>query len=59
MPEGNMNQEYILKKIRNYLIEEINRNQLMSKTNKKVSRVLNYIDHTLIVICTISGCVSI
>ena len=31
----------------------------MSKTNKKVSRVLNYIDHTLIVICTISECVSI
>ena len=26
---------------------------------KKVCRVLNYIDHTLIVISTITGCVSI
>ena len=41
-----MNQEFRLKKIdeiRNYLIEEINRNELMSKKHKNVSRVLNYI----------------
>ena len=31
----------------------------MSKKHKKVCRVLNYIDHSLIVICTITGCVSI
>ena len=30
--------------IRNYLIEEINRNELMSKKHK-VCRVFNYIDH--------------
>ena len=39
-----MNQEFRLKKIdeiRNYLIEEINRNELMSKKYKKVYRVLN------------------
>ena len=46
-------------KVRNYLIEEINQNKLMSKKHKKVCRVLNYIDHSLIAISTITGCVSI
>ena len=58
----NMNQEFRLKKIdeiRNYLIEEINLNELISKKHKKVCRVLNYIDHSFIVISTITGCVSI
>ena len=62
MPVENMNQEFRLKqvdKIRNYLIEEINKNELMSKKHKKVCRVLNYIRHSLIVISTITGCVSI
>ena len=62
MPEENINQEIRLKKIdeiRNYLIEEINRNELMSKKHKKVCRVLNYIDHSLIVISTITECVPI
>ena len=36
--------------MRNYLFEEINQNDLMSKTHKKVCRVLNYINHSLIVI---------
>ena len=45
--------------IRNYLIEEINWNKLLSKKHKKVFRVLNYIDHLLIAISTITGCVSI
>ena len=31
----------------------------MSKNHQKVCRVLNYIDHSLIVISTINGCVSI
>ena len=31
----------------------------MSKKHKKVSRVLNYIDHLLIVISRITGCVPI
>ena len=31
----------------------------MSKKHKKVCRVLNYIDHSLIVISTITGCASI
>ena len=61
MTEANMNQELRLKKIdeiRNYLIEEINQNELMSKKHK-VCRVFNYSDHLLIVLCTITGCVSV
>ena len=57
-----MNQEFRLIKIveiRRYLIEEINRDELMSKKHKKVFRVLNYIEHLLIAISTIAGCVSI
>ena len=45
--------------LRNYLIEEINQNKLMSKKHKKSCRALNYIDHLLIVIYTIIGCISI
>ena len=51
MPEENINQEFRSKKmdeIRNYLIEEINRNDLLSKKHKKV-----------IVISSITGFVSI
>ena len=61
MPEVNMNQEFGLKKndITNYITEEINQNELMSKNHKKDFRILNYIDHSLIVISTITGCVSI
>ena len=62
MSEENISQEFRRKSIdeaRNYLIEEINRNELMSKKRKKVCRVLNYIDHLLIVVSIITGCVSI
>ena len=45
-------------KTRNYLIEELSRNELMSKKHKKVCKVLNYIEHSLIIISTITGCVS-
>ena len=44
---------------RNYLIEGINRNKLMSKNNKKVCTTLNYTEHFLILGSTITGCVSI
>ena len=44
---------------RNYLLEEINRNELLSKKHKKVCRVLDYIEHSLILISTITGCVFI
>ena len=45
--------------VRNYFIEGINQNELISKKHKRVCRVLNYIDHSLIVISTITGCLSI
>ena len=45
--------------IKNYLIEEINQNELMSAKDKKVCRVLNYIKNSLIAIFTITCCVSI
>ena len=54
-------QEFRLKKkkdeIRNYLIDELSQNELMSKKHKKVCKVLNYNDHSLIAISTITGCV--
>ena len=62
MPVENMNQEFRLKKvneIRNYLIQETNRNELMGKKHKNFCRILNYIKHSLIAIFTITGCVSI
>ena len=62
MPEENMNQEFGLKKVdekRNYLIEGINRNEVMSKRHEKVCRALNYIHDSLIAISTVTGHVSI
>ena len=41
----------------NYFVEEINRNELMSKKHKKFCTTLNYIEHFLG--STIAGCVSI
>ena len=51
MEEENESQEFRLKNIdetRNYLIEEINRNELKSKKHKKICTTLNYIEHFLI-----------
>ena len=62
MAEENISQKFRLKIIdetRNYLIEEINRNKLMSKKHKKVCTTLNYIKHFLSLGSTITGCVSI
>ena len=62
MHEKNIHQEFKLKKIdemRNYLIEELNKNKLMNKKHKIVCRVLNDIDHLLIIISPITGWVSI
>ena len=44
---------------RNYFIEDINQNELMSKKHKKACGVLNYIDHLLILVSAVTGCVSI
>ena len=62
MSTEKINQEFRLKKIdeiRNYFIEEINQNELMSKKNKKVCRVFNYISQSFIVFSIITGCVSV
>ena len=62
MAKENISQEFRLKNVdeaRNYLIEEINRNELMIKKHKKVCTTLNYIKLSLILISPITGCVSI
>ena len=62
MAEENISQEFRLKNIdetKKYLIEEINRNELMSKKHKKVYTTLNYIEHFIILASTITGYVSI
>ena len=46
-------------KQKNYFLEEIKQNELMSKKHKKVCTTLNYIEHFLILASTITGCVSI
>ena len=62
MSEENITQKFTPKnidKIRNYLIEEINQNELISKKHKTVYRNLNYMEYSLILISTIIGCVFI
>ena len=51
MAQENISQEFRLKNIdetRNYLIEGINRNELMGKNHEKVCTSLNHIEHFLI-----------
>ena len=51
-----------LKKIdetRNYLLDEIKHNDLMSEKYKKTCKYLNYVEHFLILVSTVTGCVSI
>ena len=60
--EENIIQKFRLKIIdetRNYLIENKNWNELMSKKHGKVCTTLNYIERFLIWGSTITGCVSI
>ena len=62
MAEENISQEFRLKNIdetKKYLIEEIIRNELMSKKHKKIYTTLNYIEHFIILASTITGYVSI
>ena len=44
---------------RNYLVEKINRNKLMSKKHKNDCTTLNYIEHFVILGSTVTRCVSI
>ena len=62
MAKENITQKVRLKTMdetRNCLIEEANRNKLISKKHKNVSATLNYIEHFLILGSAITGCVSI
>ena len=44
---------------RNYFLEEIVQNELISRKRKKVCTTLNYNEHFLILASTITGCISI
>ena len=58
MVEENISQEFRLKSIdetRNYFLEEITRNELMNKKHKKFCTTLNYVEHFLILVSTITG----
>ena len=54
--------EFILRKIdkaRNYLLDEIKHNYLMSESIKITCKYLNYVKHFLVLAIPIIGCVSI
>ena len=62
MVKENISQAFRLKNIekkRNYLIEDINRNELTGKKHKKICITPNYIEYFLILASTITECVSI
>ena len=57
-----MVEEFRLKDIdetRNYFLEEIKQNELISRKYKKVCTTLNYVEHFLNFASTIAGCISI
>ena len=61
MTKENISQESRLENIdetRNYFLEEVKQNELMSRNQKKVCTNLNYIEHFNLG-STITGCVSI
>ena len=58
----NISQEFRFKNIdktRDYFLEEIKQNELMSRKHKEVCATLNYIEHFLILASRITGCISI
>ena len=51
MVEESISQEFRLKnvdKTRNYFLEEIEQNELMSRKHRNVCKTLNYIEHFLV-----------
>ena len=53
MCQGSISQEFRLRNIdetRNYFLEKIKQNELMSKKHKKVCTTLNYIEYFLILV---------
>ena len=62
MVEENISQEFRLKNVdetRNYLFEEINRNELISKKHRNFCTTLNCTDNFFILSSTVTGCISI
>ena len=47
-----------LDETRNYLLDEINHNDLMSEKYKKTCKYLNHVENLLILASTVTGCVS-
>ena len=62
MTEKNISQKVKFKNIdetRDYLIEEMKQNELISKKHKKVCKVLNYVEHLVILVSTVTESISI
>ena len=62
MAEENIGQEFRskeIKKTRNHFIEKIKQNELISKKHKRFCKILNYTEHLLILVSTVTVCVSI
>ena len=62
MVEENVSQEFKLKNIdetKNYCLEEIEQNELISRKHKKVCATLNYLEHFLILSSAITRCIPI
>ena len=62
MVEENISQKFRLKDIdeaRNYFLEEIQQNELISKKHKKICTTLNYTENFLSLAFTITECISI
>ena len=48
-----------INEMKNCLLDEIKHNFLMSEDNKKTCKCLNYVEHLLILVSTVTGYVSI
>ena len=57
-----MSQEFRLENMdetKNYFLQETKQNELMSRKHKKVCTTLSYIEHSLILASTVTGCISV
>ena len=62
MIEKNISQEFRLKNIDetiHYFAEEIKQNKLVSEKHRKVCSTESYIEHFLILVSAVTGCISI
>ena len=61
MVQENSTQEFRLKnrdETRNHFIEKMNQNELISNEHRNICTSLNYVEHLLILVYAVSGCVS-